>query len=446
MTAVKDAQETYLSNFEARERELAAAGPSWLNEIRRAAIHRFAELGFPTRRDEQWKYTNLAPLASLSFQPAGLAGPEVGAKKLKEFPCWDLECTRLVFINGHYSRELSTIDGLPKGVKVGSLARAFHQEPAVLEEHLARYAEFQNHAFVALNTAFMTDGAFVEIPKGLVLDKPIYLLFLSAANGRPTLTHPRNLILAGRESQATLIETYVGLDEGTYLTNAVSEIVAGEGAVLQYCKVQRETRQAFHVGMLQIQQERSSSVTTHSFAFGGSLDREDLNAVLGGEGADCLLHGLYVTRGKQHVDNHTVIDHAKAHCSSRELYKGVLDDQSTGVFNGGIIVRKDAQKTDSKQSNKNLLLSEGAVINTKPQLEIFADDVKCTHGATIGQVDPEAVFYLRSRGIGREEARSLLTFAFANEIIEGIKYAPLRDRLRDTLLAQRGPSPRTRDA
>jgi Fe-S cluster assembly protein SufD len=250
------------------------------------------------------------------------------------------------------------------------------------------------------------------------------------------LAHPRSLILVGDTAQAAIIETFFSLAADTTFTNAVTEIIAGEGALVDYCKLQQESDAAFHYARVQVQQERSSSVATHSIQLGGLLTREEVQTVLAGEGAESLLHGLYVITGRQHVDNHTIIDHARPHCSSREVYKGVLEGQAQGVFNGKIIVRPDAQKTDSKQSNKNLLLSEDAIINTKPQLEIFADDVKCTHGATVGQIDPEAVFYLRSRGIAEDEAKRLLTYAFANEVMERIKFLPLRERLAERLYAR----------
>ena len=462
MTEVKEYQDICLAGFALREKEFARTGPSWLNEIRRTALDRFVELGFPTTHLEDWKHTNVAPIASVPFQPApaGPGGAIIDA--LKGLPLCGLDCSRLVFLNGHYRRELSSLTDLPKGVRAGSLAEALANGSGALEQHLARHADFRDHAFVALNTAFLNDGVFLEIPNGVILEKPIVLLFISAPSGPPTVSHPRTLIIAGRESQATLIEGYIGLDgappfrpadaelepgatSDVYLTNAVTEIVAGEGAILEYAKFQQEGHAAFHVATVQVRQERSSNVSTDSFALGGALVREDLNAVLAGEGAEASLHGLYMTAGRQHVDNHTTLDHAAPHCSSRELYKGVLDGQSTGVFNGRVIVRRDAQKTDSKQGNKNLLLSEDAVINTKPQLEIFADDVKCTHGATIGQVDQEAIFYLRSRGIGRDEARSLLTYAFANEIIDRVKHAPLRDRLREALFVRLGRGPRRKE-
>ena len=481
MIATNQQHDIYLSLFKQQESELAAVGPSWVEPIRKAAIHRFAELGFPTTKNEEWKYTNVGPIARTAFQPAPVArkGPsDVSTQRLPLGKTTEgLDYAQLVFVDGGYSPGLSSARTLQAGVKVTNLAGALAGNQPSLETHLARYAGFEDHAFVALNTAFMQDGAFIEIAKDVALDRPIHLLYISTADGQPTVTHPRNLILVGRGSQVSIIEAYVGLgtgnwklenrnskleirnselssgeDElpvssfqfpifsfqtgGVYFTNSVTEVVVGEGAMVDYCKVQQESAQAFHVASLNFQQERSSSVTTHTIAFGSLLDREEVSTVLRGEGGESLLHGLYVISGEQHVDNRTVIDHAKPHCSSRELYKGILDGRSSGVFNGKIIVRKDAQKTDSKQSNKNLLLSEDAVINTKPQLEIYADDVKCTHGATIGQIDQEAVFYLRSRGIGLAEARALLTQAFASDVIEKIKFEPVRAKLREALVAR----------
>jgi Fe-S cluster assembly protein SufD len=507
MIALKETEGVYLSSFSEIEERLAAGGPSWLHEIRRAAIESFAEKGFPTTRQEEWRNTNVAPIASVPFQPAttpwergrpfaplraGSAGTAAGracpersegtpalpsesaaaaslAERISQRPLADLGCPRLVFINGRFSKQLSTLEALPKGVRAGSLAEALAGDGKTLERYLTRYAtDYTEHAFVALNTAFIEDGAFLEIPKGTVLEKPVYLLYISDANGLPTVSYARNLIIAERESQATVVEGYISSSAGTladagtspgkstgkiayvtdigksaratndgvYFTNTVSEIALGEGAVLEYHRIQQESERAFHFGRLQFHQERSSSLATHSIALGGALVREEVKAVLDGEGAEATLNGLYVVSGRQHIDNQTTLDHAQPHCSSREVYKGVLDGESTAVFNGKIIVRKDAQKTDSKQSNKNLLLSEKAIIDTKPALEIYADDVKCTHGATVGQIDPEAVFYLRSRGIGRQEARDLLTYAFANDLLERIKYEPLRERLREGLFAR----------
>jgi len=466
MIAAKQ-HDIHFSLFQQQEPRLAAVSPPWVGPVRKAAIHRFVELGFPTTKNEEWKYTNVSPIARIPFHPAtGVTTGRGDASLLRSLtdPARDMDCMRLVFVNGVYSGELSATDRLQAGVKVGSLARALAENEPKIEAHMARYADYDNHAFTALNTAFIEDGSFIEIGKDVILDRPIYLLYVSTADGQPAVTHSRNLVLVGRGSQVNIIEAYVGLahenakfkngnskietrksepepktsseNSGVYFTNSVTEVVVAEGAVVDYCKVQQEGPRALHVASLNFQQDKSSSVTTHGIALGSALDREEVTTVLRGEGAESLLHGLYVINGEQHVDNHTVIDHAKPHCSSRELYKGILDGSSSGVFNGKIIVRKDAQKTDSKQSNKNLLLSEDAVINTKPQLEIYADDVKCTHGATIGQIDQEAVFYLRSRGIALEEARNMLTQAFANDVIEKVKFASLREKLREMLVAR----------
>jgi Fe-S cluster assembly protein SufD len=428
-TAVKETQDIYLRQFRALEKR--AQGPAWLGRLRAEAMEAFAELSFPTVHLEDWKYTNVAPLTRVEFAPA--AADEQAAAAVRRHPSFDLECWRLVFLNGRYTPELSRLEGLPRGVEVRSLAEALAVSPGAVEEHLARHADFKDHAFVALNTAFIEDGAFISIAKGVVLKQPIHLLYVSAPGAHSTVSHPRNLIVAGEASQAAVIEAYAGWGEVPAFTNAVTEIVAGENSRVDYVKVQQESAAAFHISTIHARQARYSNLASHSLALGSLLGREELITVLDGEGAEALLRGLYVTTGRQLIDNHTTIDHARAHCSSREFYKGVLDGASTGVFNGKIIVRPDAQKTDSKQSDKNLLLSEQATINTKPQLEIFADDVKCTHGATIGQIDSEAIFYLRSRGIGEEEARQLLVVAFGNEIIESVSHAPLRARLQADL-------------
>ena len=473
MIATSEKEGLYLASFRELEDRLAANSPSWLHEIRRAAIAGFAEKGFPTTRQEEWRNTNVAPIAAVPFQLATtpLPPPQGGGElRILQHPLADLGCPKLVFINGRFAKQLSTLGGLPAEVKAGSLGEALESEGKTLERHLARYAaDYREHAFVALNTAFLEDGAFIEIPRGVVLEKPIYLLYVSDPNGLPTVSYPRNLIIAGRESQASIVEAYVcgstgtlaganvddsekatgksaGPTEAVYFTNAVSEVAVGEGAVLEYHRLQQESDRAFHFGRLVFHQERSSNVATHSIATGGRLVREEVNAVLDGEGAEATLAGMYVITGHQHIDNQTTLDHAQPHCSSREVYKGVLDGESSAVFNGKIIVRKDAQKTDSKQSNKNLLLSEKAVIDTKPALEIYADDVKCTHGATIGQIDPDAIFYLRSRGIGRQEARDLLTYAFANDILGRIKYGPLRERLSEGLFARLASGQRAEEA
>ena len=326
---------------------------------------------------------------------------------------------------------------MPGDVTVASLAGVLQGRSSVVEPYLGKFASHKTHSFVALNTAFIRDGAVVIIPEGAVVEEPIHLLFFSTTAGEPTVSHPRVLIVAGRNSRATVIESYLGPAGHIYFTNAVTEVVLAENARLDHYKVQHESDEAFHIATMQVRLERDSNFSSHAITLGAALGRNEVNAYLNATGCECTLNGLYLAAGQQVVDNHTRIDHAQPHCASHELYKGILDDEARGVFNGKIYVHQDAQKTDAKQTNKTLLLSQDAVINTKPQLEIFADDVKCTHGATIGQLDDESLFYLRSRGIGVEEARAILTFAFANDIIRRIAVAPLRARLEDHLLASR---------
>lgn len=436
MPEVKAAQQdAYFAAFSAREKG-GTAEPAWLKTLRREALDRFGELGFPTTHVEEWRFTNVAPIANTCFEPAPAVPAAKVRDKFKDFAYGDLRCNRLVFVNGRYAPELSAVGKLPQGVKVSSLAAEIAAGNPALESTLGRHAEFKDHAFIALNTAFLEDGAFIEVPKGVVLDEPIHALYLTTGSERPTVKHPRNLVVVGRESQATIIEDHASFDGGVYFTNAVTEILAGENANVRYLRLQHESEKAYHFGSIHPILDRNANVTTFAVAFGAALARQEVSAVLTGEGAEALLNGLYLVNGVQHVDNYTTLDHAAPHTSSREFYKGVLDGKSSGVFHGRIIVRKGAQKTDAKQSNKNLLLSDDATINTKPQLEIYADDVKCTHGATIGQIDADAIFYLRSRGIGREEARGLLTYAFANEVLERVPYEPLRARLTETLFAR----------
>jgi Fe-S cluster assembly protein SufD len=407
------------------ELPLAVGAPAWLATLRRNAFDRFTALGFPTTHDEDWKYTNVSAIAKTRFEPGQMAAAE-----LDRFPLADLGCaTRLVFVNGHFSRNLSSADHAPRGVRVHSLKELLLAGSETVESHLARYARFDNQAFVALNTALAEDGAVVEVGKDAVPGEPVHLLFLSVPNGGPTVSHPRNLIVAGRGSQSSVIETYVGAGGAACFTNAVTEIVLGDGAVFDHYRIQQESDQAFHVATVQAIQGRQSVFSSHNVALGAALARNDVNSVLDAEGAECFLNGLFFAAGTRHVDNHTLLDHAKPHCQSRELYKGILAGRGVGVFNGKIVVRKDAQKTNAIQSSRNLLLSGEAVVNTKPQLEIFADDVRCTHGATVGQIDQEALFYMQSRGIPAGAARQLLIHAFAGEVLDLMKWQPAREKL-----------------
>jgi Fe-S cluster assembly protein SufD len=395
MVAVKDGKDVYLSRFSHFEEESSDNGRSPLRRLRRAAIERFAALDFPTLKDEEWRFTNLAPLLKVSFEPAPADG-------------WNPQSA--------------------DGVLVCGLADALARHRDLVEPHLARLADEESHVFTALNTAFLRDGVFVYVPPGKVVEDPIHLTFAPTATDRPLAWHRRCLIVAGANSRAQVVEDYEGTD-GVYFTNAVTEVVAAENAVLDHYRVQREGKEAFHIATVQVRQERGSRFTSHAFADGGALARTDLNVRLDAEDCECTLNGLYLASGDRLVDNHTRIDHARPRCTSHELYKGILDGRARGVFNGKIYVHPDAQKTDARQTSKTLLLSDDAVIDAKPQLEIFADDVKCTHGASIGQLDEEAIFYLRTRGIGREDARRLLTRAFANDIIGRVRIDALRERL-----------------
>lgn len=424
----------YQSHFERFEESLNGGSASQIHAVRRAAIVKFHELGFPTTRHEEWRFTNVSPIAKTDFAPAvdGTAA-RISKKDIEQHTCRDLDCSLLVFINGYYSEEYSSVGALPAGCRIGSLADALRTDPDIVDEHLAMYAPFEDNAFTALSTAFIRDGAVIVIADGVALERPVNLLYLSTAAEPPFVSHPRNLVVAGKGSRLSIVENHAGIGHNVYFTNTVTEILVGSGAVIDHERIQHESDNAFHVSSIHVRQDQRSNYTSNAITYGGSLVRNNISAVLDGEGCECTLNGLSLATGSQHIDNHTMIDHAKPHCSSHELYKSILEGKSRGVFNGKIIVRRDAQKTDAKQTNKTLLLSDEATINTKPQLEIFADDVKCTHGATVGQLDEEQIFYLRSRGLGLDDARDLLTNAFASDVINRITIEPLRELLNAML-------------
>jgi Fe-S cluster assembly protein SufD len=434
---VTEEKDLYRTAFDDFARRLEGSEPAWLAAIRTAAMARFAELGFPKPRDEDWKYTNVAPIVRTAFRPAEdddddrVTEDDVAALRLS-----GAAGPEAVFVNGRLSPELSSLGELPRGVEILSLREALRRQPELLEAHLAQVASEGMGAFAALNTAFFEDGALVQLAPNTALRDPIHLVFFSTNGGRPTVSYPRNLIVAGRGSQATIVESYGGADGQTYLTCSVTEVVAGEGAGVTHYTVQEEGKNAFHVGLLAARQERDSRFRDHSLALGAALARRDVRVLLAAEGAECELLGLFLAEGQQHTDTHTYIDHARPHGTSRELYKGIVDGKARGVFTGKIVVRKDAQKTDSQQTNKNLLLSREALVNSTPALEILADDVKCKHGSTTGQLDPGALFYLRSRGLSEPEARALLTYAFASDLVSRIDVAPLRSRIERRLRAQ----------
>jgi Fe-S cluster assembly protein SufD len=414
-----------------RSLEQGPAQPRWVSQARESAIAQFERLGFPTTRLEQWRFTSVAPIADRTFSLAtdGVAGVSAEHTRPLSAPIAHAVC-----VNGRFAPKLSNLDALPKGVQVLSLEAAMTSHAAVVEPYLAKLALTQTSAFTSLNTAFLRDGIFLIIPAGTIIERPIEVTFVSVSEGRGSVSHPRLLIVAGDASQATVLERYVGT--GPAFTNAVGEVWLGANAVVDHYKLQEEPADAFHVASMFLHSARSGTFSSHSLTFGGGLVRNEVIAALNGEGIDCTLNGLYVGRDRQLIDNHTTIDHAMPHCGSHEIYKGILAEQSRGVFNGKIIVRPDAQKTDAKQTNKALLLSDEANINSKPELEIFANDVKCTHGAAIGQLDDAAMFYLRSRGLGVSESRAMLVHAFAGDILNRVKIVPVREYLEEILMAR----------
>jgi Fe-S cluster assembly protein SufD len=417
--------------------EKISPGPAWVLSARKDGISRFAELGFPTLQDEDWRFTNVAPIARLPFKPAlDLQRDGVTAKSLNHLTFAGLAGSRLVFLNGHFAPDLSSLSALPAGAKVMSLAAALAAEPALVQEHLFRHARVDGNAFTALNTAFFQDGAFIHVPAGQVVAEPVQVLFVSTAKENGATAQPRNLIVAGKGSKLTVLESYVSLSDAACFTNAVTELVAGDNAVVEHLKFQDENQQAFHISTLAANFGRASNVVTHSIALGAKLSRTNFYTTLAGEGLECILNGLYLTRGEQLADHYMIVEHAQPRFASHEYFNGILADKSKGVFHGRILVQPDAQKTDAKQTNKNLLLSDDATADTKPQLEIYADDVKCTHGATIGQLNDESIFYLRARGLGLDRARRMLIHAFAGEIIDRIRSEPVREEL-DKLVWER---------
>jgi Fe-S cluster assembly protein SufD len=410
--------------------------PAWLRTLRQSAVGVFRRTGFPTTRDEEWRFTNVAPIADTPFVPAPPVA--VSSPDAEQFLIPGLNGPVLVFVNGRFAPGLSRPGPTSAGVTISSLADATIGRQAAIEPYLGRYATIDDRPFTALNTASFEDGALIAVADGSIVEPPIQVLFLSTRTPAPAVSHPRVLAVLGRNSQVRVVEIFAGLGPTLGLTNAVAEFVVGDGAGLDHCRLQRESDSAFHIGHTQFHLGRASRLSSHAVTLGGLIARTDAVAVLADEGADCTLNGVYLAGGVQLVDNHTEIDHATPHGTSRELYKGILNGRARGVFNGRVRVRPDAQQTDAKQTNKTLLLSDDAQVNTKPQLEIFANDVKCTHGATVGQLSADALFFLRARGIGLDQARGMLVRAFATDVTSRIGLEPLRAEI-DRLLAARLP-------
>ncbi len=432
--------------FEAYE-QLRAEGldrePVWLGQLREDGWARFSAEGFPSTHEEDWRFTNLAALAKTPFRRAAKGEAAASPAQLAAYRLPGAAC-QLVFVNGHFAPQLSDLGNLPEGLLVCSLAKAIDCgregcAPEGIEQHLGRYADMGRDVFTALNTALWEDGAYLRIHRGVALEQPIHLLYVSAGAGAEIATHPRTLIIAEDASQAAIVEDYVSLGDEAAFSNAVTELAAGQNAIVSHFLVERENLASFNVSTLCIEQSRSAQVDSHSILLGGGLVRNNVHPVLNGEGAECLIIGLFIGASRQrgaggqhsasgqHIDNFMFVEHARPNCNSRQFYNGILADHARGVFHGRIVVHKDAQKTDAKQTNRNLLLSDDARIDTKPQLEIYADDVKCTHGATIGQIDEAQLFYLRSRGFAQADARNLLLYAFAAECLDRMKNSAARD-------------------
>ena len=419
---------SYLQDFEASAVN-GGSRPDWLMPIKRGAIDRFEALGFPDRDNEDWKFTSVAPIARSKFGRIAAAATLPTEADLGPHLIGPSEWSRVVFVNGRFVEALSTMTDLPGGVTIQTLANAMEEKPEYVTQHLTQSASVESDGFTALNTAFITDGVVLHVEPNTVVEQPIHVLYLTDGTVGEGATHPRTLVVLDHHAQASLIESYVALDDGVYFTNAVTEVSLAAGARLDHYKIQRESEQAYHVGTLEARQERDSHFESLSFAFGGAVSRTNVYTVLDGEGSHVTMNGLYVVHGDQHVDHQTRIEHSQPDCTSHEVYKGILDDRAHGVFNGKVYVHPIAQKTDGKQTNQNLLLSPAAKIDTKPQLEIYADDVRCTHGATVGQLDDQAVFYCRSRGLAPDQAKTLLTYAFAADVLEQITSRPVAQYL-----------------
>ena len=428
MSPVAERHDTYLAEYGRFTQGRGGGAPAWVQERRDQAQRQFAATGFPTTRDEEWRFTSIAPIVESAFALANGACERAAALVAGvHVP----GAVRLVIVNGEFAAGLSDLSTLPKGLRVASLRDGVRDGFDGLESHLATVFTTATHPFAALNTAFLDDGVAIMVAAGAVVETPIHIVVVTGGE-TPTVAHPRVLIVAGAHSQARIAQTFIGTPGDVYFNNAVAEVVVGEGAVVDLYTDQRESDRAFHVANIQAHVETRGVFASHVFSTGGRIMRHDIGVGLKGEGADCTMNGAYLANGERLMDTHTSLDHAMPHCTSHEVYKGILAGKAKAVFNGRIIVRLDAQKTDAKQTNRALLLSDEAIINSNPQLEIFADDVKCTHGAAVGQLDEEAMFYLQARGLSRADARELLLRAFVGEVIEGLKIPALRAQIEST--------------
>ena len=416
-----------------------SGAPDWIREIRAAGRERLAEVGLPGRKDEDWRFTNVTPIVEGGFRPVPDDTVAFDDLDLSPFAFDGLVCPHLVFVDGTFSSRLSDLGGLPDGVTVRPLAEAWRESPGLVRPRLGQLAKSDGESFTALNASLFEDGAFVHVAPGLTAGGVVRVLHVGTdgPNGsEPRMTHPRSLVVVGQGSEITVLEDRVSTGPRPAFVNSVTEIFVGANARAHYYGLARENEESFAVSTVHAMQERDSFFGSHSALLGGRLVRSNIYPVLAGTGCHSLLNGFYVPAGTQHHDTHMLVRHAAPHGDSRQFYRGILGGRAHAVFGGRIIVHEGAQKTDAKQTDMNLLLSDDAVIDTQPQLEIYADDVKCTHGATVGQLDPDAIFYMKARGIPEERARGLLVFAFVNEVLERMELEPVRDELAARLRAR----------
>ncbi|HIG78467.1 MAG TPA: Fe-S cluster assembly protein SufD [Cycloclasticus sp.] len=430
MSVTQLPNEHYAALISADKSELPGHGLAWLNSLREKASNEFSDGGFPSPREEEWRYTNISPIEKSQFSLATKAGA-VDADFLQGVLLDD--CHHLVFVDGFYQADLSSVGELPEGVVVSAISSGLAEHEGLLKSLLDSVVATEVLGFINFNTALFTDGAVISIEENTKVDKPIQLAFISSEGADLSLSNCRNVIMAKASSKATVIETYNGVEGSCYLTNVVTEIVVEPNANLSHNRLQAESLKAYHMGGVYSRLDKNAIFSQYNYTFGAVLSRAEVHADLG-EASDCTMDGLYIGMDHQHIDSHTRLNHEQPHAISNEFYKGIMGDRSRGVFQGRIIVAEDAQKTDAKMNNRNLLLSDHAEADTKPQLEIYADDVKCAHGVTVGQLDDTAIFYLRSRGADEEMAKNMLTFAFANEMVERIELQPLRIKVLEQLL------------
>lgn len=430
MSPVAERHDTYVADADRFAKGRGRTAPGWVKDRRASASARFAAAGFPTTRLEEWRFTNVAPIAETAFILAEGA-PRRAAQLVAGVTVPG--AVRLAIVNGQFAAGLSDLSALPKGIRIASLRDGARDATDGLEMHLARVFDVETHPFAALNTAFLDDGVAILVTAGALVETPIHIVVVTGGDGTPVVAHPRTLVVAGANSQVRVAQTFIGSPGDVYFNNAVIEVVVHEGAIVEFYTDQREADTACHVANIQAHVEALGVFASHAFSTGSRIMRHDIGVGLKGEGADCTMNGVYLADGDRLMDTHTSLDHAMPHCTSHEVYKGILAGKARAVFNGRIIVRLDAQKTDAKQTNRALLLSDDATINSNPQLEIFADDVKCTHGAAVGQLDEEAMFYLQARGLTRTEARDMLLHAFAGEVLQGLAIPALRQQIEATL-------------